>query len=359
MRFSHLTLAAGTALLAACGDSGPSNVPPAAAFVARCARLECTLTGGGTDADGSIAAYDWDFDDESAHATTREAAHTYAQPGEFTVTLTVTDDDGDTAVATEQLTVSNSGAPTASFTMTCDELTCTFTDRSFDPDAGGRIASYDWDFGDNKAHAASRDPVHTYTSPGEFTVTLTVTDDDGATAKTTSSANPNAAPAASFTFSCTDLTCAFTDRSVDQGGAVTGYIWRFHDVLEQEMGSGYETPTSLEKNPQHTFSQNGIYAVSLTVTDARGATGSVTSSIHVPAPEFTVSCVARQCTFTLTQNPTGGAPEWHFGDGQTSSDVNPTHVYAVNSPTAFTVTLWSMFDWFEGVSNSRDITVSP
>jgi PKD repeat protein len=354
MRFSHLTLAAGTALLAACGDSGPSNVPPAAAFVARCARLECTLTGGGTDADGSIAAYDWDFDDESAHATTRDAAHTYAQPGEFTVTLTVTDDDGDTAVATEQLTVSNSGAPTASFTITCDELTCTFTDRSFDPDAGGRIASYDWNFGDNMAHAHTRDPVHTYNVQGEFPVTLTVTDNDGVTAKSTSTATPNQPPTASFTFSCTDLTCQFLDGSSDAGGGVSAYSWGFgHEPSESGPG------TSAERSPTHTFDDAGIYTVSLMVTDTRGATGRRSVPILLPAPDFTVSCVSLQCTFTPTGDNVFGVTVWQFGDGQTSTDVSPTHIYAVNFPTTVMVTFWTGVDSFDGFANSHFITVSP
>ena len=67
----------------------------------------CSFTNNSTDSDGTIDAYDWDFGDQSAQVTTRHAAHTYAGPGgRFTVTLIVTDGDGETGTATEQVDVS-------------------------------------------------------------------------------------------------------------------------------------------------------------------------------------------------------------------------------------------------------------
>ena len=68
--------------------------------------------------------------------------------------------------------------PAAAFTSTCRELTCSFTSTSSDPD--GSIASYSWTFGDGDT-AGTQSPSHTYGSAGTYTVTLTVTDDQGAT----------------------------------------------------------------------------------------------------------------------------------------------------------------------------------
>jgi PKD repeat protein len=71
--------------------------------------------------------------------------------------------------------------PTASFTYSCTNLSCTFTDASTDTD--GTIASRSWTFGDGGTSTA-QNPTHSYASGGTFTVTLTVTDDGGATGTT-------------------------------------------------------------------------------------------------------------------------------------------------------------------------------
>jgi len=68
--------------------------------------------------------------------------------------------------------------PVADFTYSTNLLTATFTDQSYDPD--GTIVSWDWNFGDGGTSTA-QNPVHTYASSGTYSVTLTVTDDEGAT----------------------------------------------------------------------------------------------------------------------------------------------------------------------------------
>jgi PKD repeat protein len=71
-------------------------------------------------------------------------------------------------------------APVADFTVVCSYLTCGFTDRSTDPDAGDSLVSHAWDFGDGET-SDNPTPFHVYAPPGgRFTVTLTVTDDRGA-----------------------------------------------------------------------------------------------------------------------------------------------------------------------------------
>jgi aqualysin 1 len=80
----------------------------------------------------------------------------------------------------------------------------------------------------------------------------------------------NVAPTASFTYSCTGLTCDFTDTSNDSDGSVVGWSWGFGD------GS-----TSAEQSPSHTYAADGTYTVQLTVTDDDGATGSTSQSVSV------------------------------------------------------------------------------
>jgi len=73
-------------------------------------------------------------------------------------------------------------SPVANFTYSIDGLTVTFTDLSYDPD--GYIASWLWDFGDGTA-STTQNPVHTYAVEGTYTVSLTVTDNEGASSTKT------------------------------------------------------------------------------------------------------------------------------------------------------------------------------
>jgi PKD repeat protein len=104
--------------------AAPGN--PIAAFTVECSSLECAFTDGSTDADGTIASYAWDFGDPDSPDNTSDQAsptHTYSfsELTEVTVTLTVTDDDGNTGMTTQTFTVS----PPAG--LTCDGVDCVLT----------------------------------------------------------------------------------------------------------------------------------------------------------------------------------------------------------------------------------------
>ncbi len=81
---------------------------PTAAFSVSCASLDCTFQDQSTDADGTIAAWAWNFGDGQNSADQNPAAHHYAATGRtvYDVSLTVTDNAGLTSVTTEQITVS-------------------------------------------------------------------------------------------------------------------------------------------------------------------------------------------------------------------------------------------------------------
>ncbi len=125
-------------------------------------------------------------------------------------------------------------APTAAFTSSKTFLAATF-DGSGSTDPDGTIAGYSWDFGDSTALGSGDNPSHTYAAAGTYTVTLTVTDDDGATGTishdiTVAAEPPNQAPTAAFTSSSTFLAASFDGTgSTDPDGTIAGYAWNFGD----------------------------------------------------------------------------------------------------------------------------------
>ncbi|MFC2141191.1 PKD domain-containing protein, partial [Acidobacteriota bacterium] len=156
----------------------PPNVPPVADFTFTTSDLTANFTDASTDSDGTIVSWLWNFGDGNT-STVQNPSHTYAAAGTYTVTLTVTDDDSATDSVSKPVTVTAPNIPpTASFTYTINGLTVTFTDTSTDPD--GTIVGWLWNFGDGNTSTV-QNPIHTYAMGGTYTVTLTVTDNDGAT----------------------------------------------------------------------------------------------------------------------------------------------------------------------------------
>ena len=84
-----------------------ANKPPSASFAASCTGLTCQVDGGASDdPDGTIAGYAWTFGDGQS-TTGGQASNTYAAEGSYTITLTVTDDDGATASTTRDVSVAS------------------------------------------------------------------------------------------------------------------------------------------------------------------------------------------------------------------------------------------------------------
>jgi PKD repeat protein len=248
----------------------------------------------------TITAYAWDFGDGIGTSSEQNPQpYTYASPGTYTISLTVANAAGP-ATTQQQVTIEAPTdvpptdvplpeQPVADFRVeTADNVTFTFSDRS-SPTA--TITSYAWDFGDGIGSSTEQNPQpYTYTANGQYIVTLTVTNAAGsATAQQTVSVTGIAEetplpeqPVADFRVETADnITFTFLDRS-SPTATITSYTWDFGD------GIG----TSTEQNPApYTFTANGEYIVTLTVTNAAGSstaqqTVSVTGlSEEQPTPE--------------------------------------------------------------------------
>lgn len=150
---------------------------PNASFTASCdpATRTCDF-----DASGStplLASYTWSFGDGSPETEGAVQEHRYATSGIFTVTLTVTDISGQTAVHSQPVSI----PPQADFTFECDGLLCQFDAGASTPG----VESFAWDFGYAGGTATGSAPLHEFPDGGDFEVSLTVTDASGQTDTTT------------------------------------------------------------------------------------------------------------------------------------------------------------------------------
>lgn len=177
-------------------------------------------------------------------------------------------------------------SPIPSFTAAPTEgavpLTVSF-DASASSDPDGRIVAYSWNFGDATAQATGALVTHTFTLGGSFLVTLTVQDDDGATATVshTISVSSNIAPAAWFSVtpeSGLSPLQVFLDASSseDPDGSIVSFEWDFGDG---STGAGMLV--------EHVFVSNALparFEVRLTVTDDHGATSQSSASVELLSP---------------------------------------------------------------------------
>ncbi len=345
----------------------PPNALPTATFTKTVTNLSVDFDGSGsTDTDGTIQSYAWDFGD-GQQGTGPTASHTYTIPATYTVKLTVIDDRGGQATSTQDVTVTAppNAAPTAAFSFGHTDLTANF-DATLSSDSDGTIMGYSWNFGDGTGTSTSVAPVYTYATAGTYDVTLTVTDDDGATNSVTHAVtvtNPppaNVSPTASFTSSTSFLSVQVDGRgSIDPDGSIVGYSWNWGDG----------TPNGSTATASHAYATAGTYTVTLTVTDNKGATGTITGQVTVSNPPANVAPTA---SFTVNANnltasvDAAGSSDidgtivsysWNWGDSTAAgTGAAATHPYATAG--TYTITLTVTDDKGATGSTTRQVTVT-
>jgi len=168
---------------------------------------------------------------------------------------------------------------------------------------------------------------------------------------------PNQPPVANFTYVINDLTGIFTSTSTDLEGQIANWTWDFGDGNSSYL-----------ENPQHSYENNGIYYVTLTVKDNESASDSITKEINVtnppPVAHFTATVDGNMVYFDPTSSyDTSGtivSYTWYFGDETNVTYPNNRtvrHTYVQDYKT-YTATLIVTDSAGETDSYSEDVTIN-
>ena len=358
------------------------NSAPVPTFTQSCQGTTCSVSSAGT-ADpntGDTIAYSWNWGDGTALSTgASPAAHTYATPGAYTITLTTTDGWGKFASTTRSVNLvepANNTAPVPTFTYSCTSFTTCVFNSTGTVDNQGDAIRYAWNFGDTGT-STTANPSRTYAAPGVYTVTLTATDVWGKAGVFTQNvtitepASNNAPNAVIASATCTTFTtCSLSPAGSSDPDAATGdgvarYVWSWGDGTA-------DTSTTSSSAQSHVYNVAGTYTVTLRVYDKWGrvsapATGQATTLAepagnNPPTVTFAATCTARSCAVnsTGTADTDGGIRgySWNWGDGTANSTgATPSaHVYAAAG--TYTITLTVTDNWGRTSSTTRDVTVA-
>lgn len=312
----------------------------------------------------TVVKWTWNFGDATPPVVVNAPSspnqtHTYAAPGTYTVSLIAESSTGCVSIAFTDQVVINAN-PVANFSLpnVCmPSGLAQFNDLT--TIAGGTISTWAWNFGD-AGTAATQNPLHTYTGPGPFTVTLVTTSNNGCVdTKVQTLTSVYAEPQAAFTNAaeiCLGAVASFTDQSAAPGSMVTQWNWNFGDAT-----------TSTQQNPSHTYTAAGTYTVTLSVTSAAGCATVNNTATHtiivnpLPTISFTNSspvCAADNILFTSTSVPNAGVfnqYNWTVNTAPTGGNTSTLN-YIPAAAGTYTVQLSATTD--KGCTNTNSSTVT-
>jgi PKD repeat protein len=294
--------------------------------------LNTTFVAGGLN-----TSYLWQFSNQDS-STSINPSWQFAA-GDHPVKLTAVSSNGCTDTITSLIHV---GPPAQVDFSIDDDTVCTAAPIQFSDSSlifpGEIVIERIWDFGDSTPTANTQNTGHSYSSPGIYTVTLSIRTASNCLSSISKPITVISSPAADFNFTgtCEDAVISFNDSSTAAAGIqLANWLWNF-DTL------GF----SNNQFPQFTFNEVGSYNIQLEVMDNNGCTGSTTIPINIqPRPiagfSNSIPCSNQAISFTNTSTLSNGTIttwEWNFGDGSQNSFLQqPSHAY--NATGAYPVTL--------------------
>jgi gliding motility-associated-like protein len=278
----------------------------------------------------------WTFPDGTTQNTV-DAVKSFPTAGTYQIIMHSTTVDGCDATITKDITVSD--PPTAAMTV-APKTACTVPVNVQMTGSTTGATSWVWTFGDG-TNSTMQNPLHQYTSEGVFPVFLVATNTAGCTATandTVTVQRPKLTITGNPLTGCIPLDVNFTPNVVS-ADPVASYNWDFGDGT-----------TSTDQLPKHTYTAEGNYTVTLTITTQGGCTQTATANIQAGTPvkvDFTVDrtdgCQPTDFHFTNESVPAGTSWNWTFeenGKGPgTSGAENPDYIFQTDGLHDVTLTV--------------------
>ncbi|MBM3186892.1 MAG: PKD domain-containing protein, partial [Bacteroidetes bacterium] len=315
--------------------------------VSVCQGQPVTFTNTSSQNGGSaITQYAWDFGDGFSDSIPN-TTHIYNTPGTYSVTLTVTNANGQADFELKPSYIVVKPAPTASFSVNGLGCTVPLTVTFANTGSLGSNYSYSWNFGNTQISTAANPPSQTYTSAGTYNVTLTITN---TTSQCTSTVTQPLV-VSNYQAGMTLPSVACVNQQVDilDNSTAGANTWNWN--ISPSTGSYANGTSSSSQNPSYIFTAPGTYTIQLASQNtASGCSGSTSQTITVqptPVPSFTATpltnCAPSNVTFTNT-SVGGTSYVWTFGDfasgtDNTSAQTSPSHTYNNNGTYDVTLTM--------------------
>ncbi|MEJ8473672.1 PKD domain-containing protein [Roseibium algae] len=289
------------------------------------------------DTDGQLTSHLWDMGDGTA-IDGEIVQHAFSEPGNYAVSLKVTDDtsvSNNSSVDTVQVFVNAPPVADAGPDQAVALAEVVEFDGSASNDPDGKIISYLWDFGDGTT-ATGETTTYAYAAPGTFEVRLTITDDSGTRSQTAfdmASIRVNAPPVANA-----GPDQVVTASAVQFDGSASSDTDDQIERFEWDFGDG---STGRGAAPNHVYARPGTYPVRLTVTDASGTVRNSDSDlvlITINSPPIAdagpnlIGAPGEELIFQASRSidPDGdiAAYEWDFKDGTQATGEITAHSFA-------------------------------
>lgn len=297
-------------------------------------QVKLAYTGEGAD------QFKWDFGDgekSSEEAPTHIYQNVLAKDTSFTISLIALSAYGCSDTTTSLVTVYS--RPIADFTASPTEITLPDSVITVLNKSSSGDWNYFWSFGDGTSSDLKNPGTHNYGFYGTYDIYLIVSGNNCSdTASQTVKVNPTT-PVAAFEGEgegCQPLSVQFTNKSI----FAEEYLWSFGDG-----------ETSTQKNPNHVYSQPGIYTVTLKVKGEGGDDEIVMEDVvkvyAVPTaffkvkPDSKIVKIPGNSHYFANLSENASAYHWDFGDGSTSSESSPFHAYTTAGEYDVTLTATS------------------